>query len=94
MTVDRNADAGPGNSLDLDDTARPGANTSASAQPGSTRTADAPALEFRPGRWIANWDAENKEQWETAGRSMRRTAHVRMVDRSSIDWTAGTNIEL
>ena len=28
-------------------------------------TLGGPALEYRPGRWIANWDAENKEQWET-----------------------------
>ena len=33
---------------------------------------DAPALDHRPGRWIANWDAENKEQWETEGRSIAR----------------------
>lgn len=73
MTVDRTADAGAGNALDLDDATGPGAATaSASAQPGTTRTADAPALEFRPGRWIANWDAENKEQWESAGRSIAR----------------------
>lgn len=31
-----------------------------------------PALEHRPGRWIANWDAENKEQWEAAGRSIAK----------------------
>ncbi len=72
MTVDRNADAGPGNSLDLDEAARPGSAASASAQPGPTRTTDAPALEFRPGRWIANWDAENKEQWESSGRTIAR----------------------
>ncbi|MBX7442727.1 MULTISPECIES: MFS transporter [unclassified Arthrobacter] len=73
MTVDRTVDAAPGNSLDLDDAAGPAAvATSASAQPGSTRTTDTPVLEFRPGRWIANWDAENKEQWETAGRSIAR----------------------
>ncbi|MGX5715729.1 MFS transporter [Arthrobacter sp. MAHUQ-56] len=73
MTVDRTVDAAPGSSLDLDDAAGPAAvAASASAQPGSTRTTDAPVLEFRPGRWIANWDAENKEQWETAGRSIAR----------------------
>lgn len=73
MTVDRTVDAAPGNSLDLDDAAGPAAvAASASAQPGSTRTTDAPVLEFRPGRWIANWDAENKEQWETTGRSIAR----------------------
>ena len=31
-----------------------------------------PALEYRPGRWIANWDAENKDQWESAGRGIAR----------------------
>jgi len=73
VTVDRTADAGTGNSVDLDDASSPeSAAASASAQPGTTRTATAPALEFRPGRWIANWDAENKEQWETAGRSIAR----------------------
>ncbi|MHC6591105.1 MFS transporter [Arthrobacter sp. C152] len=73
MTVDRTVDAAPGNSLDLDDATGPAAvAASASAQPGSTRTTAAPVLEFRPGRWIANWDAENKEQWETAGRSIAR----------------------
>ncbi len=72
MTVDRTADAGPGNSLDLDETARPGTAAPASEQPGTARTTGAPALEFRPGRWIANWDAENKEQWESAGRSIAR----------------------
>ncbi|MFH5880465.1 MFS transporter [Arthrobacter sp. NA-172] len=35
-------------------------------------TALVPELEHRPGRWIANWDAENKEQWETAGRSIAK----------------------
>ncbi|WP_326958478.1 MULTISPECIES: MFS transporter [unclassified Arthrobacter] len=30
------------------------------------------ALEFRGGRWIANWDAENKEQWQAQGRSIAR----------------------
>ncbi|SDT07744.1 MFS transporter, NNP family, nitrate/nitrite transporter [Pseudarthrobacter equi] len=72
MTVDRTADAGTGNSVDLDASSPESAAASASAQPGTTRTATAPALEFRPGRWIANWDAENKEQWETAGRSIAR----------------------
>ncbi|WP_255767901.1 MFS transporter [Pseudarthrobacter sulfonivorans] len=38
----------------------------------TTRTAAAPALEFLPGRWIANWDAENKEQWEATGRTIAR----------------------
>ena len=33
---------------------------------------DKPVLEHRPGRWIANWDAENKEQWESAGRTIAR----------------------
>ncbi|NUP57849.1 MAG: MFS transporter [Pseudarthrobacter sp.] len=73
MTVDRTVDAAPGTSLDVDDATGPAAvAASASAQPGSTRTTDTPVLEFRPGRWIANWDAENKEQWETAGRSIAR----------------------
>ncbi|WP_395801626.1 MFS transporter [Arthrobacter sp. FW306-04-A] len=35
-------------------------------------TALVPELEHRPGRWIANWDAENKEQWEVAGRSIAK----------------------
>ncbi|RAX15772.1 MFS transporter [Pseudarthrobacter sp. AG30] len=73
MTVDRTVDAGAGNTLDLEEATGPAAvAASASAQPGRTRTTDAPALEFRPGRWIANWDAENKEQWETAGRAIAR----------------------
>ena len=37
----------------------------------STATA-APALEHRPGRWIANWDAEDKGQWEAEGRSIAK----------------------
>ncbi|MDQ0801920.1 MFS transporter [Arthrobacter sp. SLBN-112] len=73
MTVDRTVDAGAGNTLDFDEATGPAAvAASASAQPGRTRTTDSPALEFRPGRWIANWDAENKEQWETAGRAIAR----------------------
>ncbi|WP_066286201.1 MFS transporter [Arthrobacter sp. B6] len=72
MTVDRSADAGTGNSVDIDtDPLREGVSSSAGAQP-VTRTTDAPALEFRPGRWIANWNAENKEQWESAGRAIAR----------------------
>jgi len=31
-----------------------------------------PVLEHRPGRWIANWDAENKGQWEAEGRSIAK----------------------
>jgi NNP family nitrate/nitrite transporter-like MFS transporter len=31
-----------------------------------------PALEYRPGRWIANWDAENRTQWEALGRPIAR----------------------
>src|SRR3954466_6000173 len=49
-------------------------------------TADADAaragtlvLDHRPGRWIANWDAENKEQWEAAGRS---------IARRNLNWSA------
>ncbi|HAP88768.1 MAG TPA: MFS transporter, partial [Arthrobacter bacterium] len=38
----------------------------------STRTTAAPALEFLPGRWIGNWDAENKEQWQATGRTIAR----------------------
>ena len=56
MTADRTADAGTHNSLDL----------------AAATTTDAPALEERPGRWIANWDAENKHQWESEGRSIAR----------------------
>ena len=33
---------------------------------------DVPALEHRPGRWIANWDAENTAQWESVGRGIAR----------------------
>lgn len=32
----------------------------------------APALEHSPGRWIANWDAEDKGQWEAEGRSIAK----------------------
>lgn len=39
---------------------------------GQAPTALVPELEHRPGRWIANWDAENKEQWEVAGRSIAK----------------------
>lgn len=63
MTVDRIADAGTGPSVELT-----GVNGSATAQPSREST----ALEFRPGRWIANWDAENKEQWESVGRGIAR----------------------
>jgi NNP family nitrate/nitrite transporter-like MFS transporter len=35
-------------------------------------TALVPELEHRPGRWIANWDAENKEQWDAVGRSIAK----------------------
>ena len=56
MTADRTADAGTHNSLDL----------------AAATTTEAPALEERPGRWIANWDAENKQQWESQGRSIAR----------------------
>ena len=39
----------------------------------AARTAvDVPALEHRPGRWIANWDAENTAQWESVGRGIAR----------------------
>ncbi len=38
----------------------------------STATAAPPALEHRPGRWIANWDAEDKGQWEAEGRSIAK----------------------
>jgi MFS transporter, NNP family, nitrate/nitrite transporter len=41
------------------------------ADAGAART-DTLTLDHRPGRWIANWDAENKEQWESAGRSIAR----------------------
>jgi NNP family nitrate/nitrite transporter-like MFS transporter len=72
VTVDRSANAGTGNSVDIDnDPLHGGVSSSASAQH-STSTTDAPALEFRPGRWIANWNAENKEQWESAGRAIAR----------------------
>ena len=41
------------------------------ADAGAARTG-ALTLDHRPGRWIANWDAENKDQWESAGRSIAR----------------------
>src|SRR3989337_2022118 len=45
VTVDRSANAGTGNSVDVDtNPLHEGVSASASAQPGSTRTADAPAL--------------------------------------------------
>jgi NNP family nitrate/nitrite transporter-like MFS transporter len=66
VTADRPAETGTGNSLDLAAEPRYG---SASA---SATATDAPALEVRPGRWIANWDAENKHQWETQGRAIAR----------------------
>ena len=60
VTVERTADAPTGISPGI----------SPAAQGGTTL--GGPALEFRPGRWIANWDAENKEQWETQGRTIAR----------------------
>ena len=73
MTVDRTAESGAGTPPETDAEPWHGSvATSADAQPGSTRTADAAALEFRSGRWIAGWDAENKEQWESKGRSIAK----------------------
>ncbi|HET6269264.1 MAG TPA: MFS transporter, partial [Arthrobacter sp.] len=40
--------------------------------PAASTTLTGPALEYRPGRWIANWDAENKTQWESLGRAIAR----------------------
>ena len=40
--------------------------------PRASATAATPVLEHRPGRWIANWDAENKGQWENEGRSIAK----------------------
>ncbi|MCU1564520.1 MAG: nitrate transporter, partial [Arthrobacter sp.] len=40
--------------------------------PAASTTLTGPALEYRPGRWIANWDAENKSQWESLGRAIAR----------------------
>src|SRR6478735_4467260 len=40
--------------------------------PAARTAVGGPALEYRPGRWIANWDAENKEQWESLGRGIAR----------------------
>ena len=42
------------------------------AEVGAASTGGTLTLDHRPGRWIANWDAENKEQWESAGRSIAR----------------------
>ena len=56
MTAERTADAPTGISPTLN----------------AGTTLGGPALEFRPGRWIANWDAENKEQWESQGRTIAR----------------------
>jgi NNP family nitrate/nitrite transporter-like MFS transporter len=68
VTVDRTADAGTGSSLDLEDAAAASTGT----QPGAARGNPAPPLEFLPGRWIANWNAEDKEQWEAGGRAIAR----------------------
>ena len=62
MSVSRTADLSSGSPVDL----------VPDSQPGSTSTKESPALEVRPGRWIANWDAENKEQWESVGRPIAR----------------------
>ena len=43
------------------------------AEVGAASTGGTLTLDHRPGRWIANWDAENKEQWESAGRSRRES---------------------
>ncbi|MCA4133645.1 MFS transporter [Arthrobacter sp. M4] len=40
--------------------------------PQVSATATTPVLEHRPGRWIANWDAEDKGQWENEGRSIAK----------------------
>ena len=73
MTADSTAESGAGNSLDLAAEPKPGSSSAPlNAKTASATATDAPALEVRPGRWIANWDAENKHQWETAGRSIAR----------------------
>jgi len=73
VTADSTAESGTGNSLDLAAEPKPGSGSAPlNAKTASATATDAPALEVRPGRWIANWDAENKHQWETAGRSIAR----------------------
>ena len=32
----------------------------------------APALEYRHGNWVDNWDPENHVQWEGGGRTIAR----------------------
>ncbi|WP_120519777.1 MFS transporter [Arthrobacter celericrescens] len=45
---------------------------SAQTQGNEATKLSVPVLEHRPGRWIANWDAENKGQWEAEGRSIAK----------------------
>lgn len=47
-------------------------STADALAPIQSTTAATPALEHRPGRWIANWDAEDKGQWEAEGRSIAK----------------------
>jgi NNP family nitrate/nitrite transporter-like MFS transporter len=50
----------------------PPPDTATTAASQSTDVRATPALDIEPGRWIANWDPEDRGQWESAGRTVAR----------------------